>query len=65
MTTTDQFKTVFANKLTATMDFDAAFKKAIWIAYNEGLLAGLSDTRQEKTKLIQDVSTILQRGYQS
>lgn len=60
-----QFRAVFAAKLSQSNNFDEAFGKAIWMAYNEGLLAGLKDTREDKSRAVQDVSKVLERGYQS
>lgn len=33
-------RTVFHEKLAATNSFDAAFTKAVWVAYKEGLKDG-------------------------
>jgi hypothetical protein len=58
-----QFRKVFADKLLATNDFDAAFGKAIWLAFNEGLKEGLQDTRQDKARCLQEVESVLTKGY--
>jgi hypothetical protein len=36
MISVDILLKVFAEKLIATDSFDAAFKKAVWVAYKEG-----------------------------
>lgn len=59
MHTADRYKEIFAEKLTATADFDKAFNKAVWIAYNDGLLDGLSDVRVDKTRVIAEVEKVL------
>lgn len=61
MVTTDKFKKVFADKLQATGDMDKAFKKAVWIAFNEGILEGLTINNSEAAKA--KVSVILKKAY--
>lgn len=65
MNTADEFKKIFNDKLISSGDMDKAFNKAIWIAYNEGLLEGLSDTRENKERVIDEVLKVLKRPKQS
>lgn len=65
MHTADKYKKIFAQKLVDTVDFDKAFNKAVWIAYNDGLLDGLSDVRIDKTCVIAEVEKILDLPKQS
>jgi hypothetical protein len=61
MVTADKFKKVFAAKLLATGDMDEAFQKAIWIAFNEGILEGFTVTNQDVVK--PKVEAILKKAY--
>ena len=63
MTELQTFRQVFADKIAAGGNFDEAFGKAIWMAYNEGVLAGLSDTREDKSNTVTGVQEVLQQGY--
>lgn len=63
MTELQTFRQVFANKISEGANFDEAFGKAIWMAYNEGLLAGLQDAREDKAHAVEGVQEVLQRGY--
>ncbi|MDI1360646.1 hypothetical protein [Methylotenera sp.] len=36
-------RTVFAEKLLATDDFQAAFTKAVWVAYKAGIAAAVNN----------------------
>lgn len=38
--TTDELKVIFSDKLTVTGNMDAAFTKAVWIAYKRGVADG-------------------------
>ena len=58
-----KFREVFAKKLLASNDFDAAFGKAVWLAFNEGLKEGLQDTRADKTVCVANVEEVLEKGY--
>lgn len=40
MITTSQLRKIFNDKLAETDSMDAAFKKATWVAYNQGLKDG-------------------------
>lgn len=61
MVTADKFKKVFTDKLLATGDMDEAFKKATWIAFNEGILEGFTVKDQEAMK--PKVEAILKKAY--
>lgn len=64
MVTLDSLRKVFAKKLVTDNDMDAALGKVVWLAYNEGLKDGLSDTRTDEAKLLVSVESILQKGYE-
>lgn len=59
MMTLEQCKEIFIEKLKSTGDMDAAFGKAIWIAYNRGLIDGMNDARSDKTKVIERAEHIV------
>lgn len=63
MNTLKQYKEVFIEKLKSSGDFDDAFGKAIWIAYNQGLHDGLTDTRADKTKVLVTVSDLVSSAF--
>lgn len=59
MNTLTDFKEVFVEKLKSTGSFEEAFAKAIWIAYNQGLLDGLEDKRANRDNAIAAVKDIV------
>lgn len=55
MVTIEQLQQVFAEKLLATGSFDAAFMKAVWIAYKQGISdAPPDDIEVNKSKVETD-----------
>jgi hypothetical protein len=61
MNTVDQFRRVFAEKLQHTSNMDEAFAKAVWVAYTEGLLEGLTTKHPEH--IITAVEKVLSDAY--
>lgn len=54
MKTVEQLNQMFAEKLLATGSLDAAFKKATWVAY----LQGVSDGAQHAAELQEQLETL-------
>ena len=44
----DQLRAAFAEKLTRTGSIDAAFRKAVWLAYKAGLADAIVDNVKEQ-----------------
>lgn len=63
MITTSQIYQVFNSKLAKTNSFDEAFNKAIWVAYTEGVLDGLTTTNPEN--IIDKTKATLEKSYAS
>lgn len=61
MITADKIKQVFIEKFQRTGDMDAAFGKAVWMAYTEGLLEGL--TTENPQNIVNKTADILKKGY--
>lgn len=61
MKTLTDFRDVLAEKLLRTNSLDEAFSKAVWMAYNEGLLAGL--TTENPENIVVKTAEILKKGY--
>ena len=64
MVSADKYKKVFVEKLLVTNDFDLAFKKATWMAFNEGMLEILKDPNINREVLLRKVQKILENGYE-
>lgn len=62
--TDDIILKVFADKLASTGSMDEAIGKAIWVSYNEGLLAGLK-TDSNKGNIINEVKRVLVKAYKT
>lgn len=45
MVNVEELREVFAQKLLATNNFDAAFVKAVWVAYQKGLEDAKPDSK--------------------
>lgn len=50
MILTEQLKQAFNEKLAKTGSLDAAFTKAVWLAYNAGLKDGRNETKQKEAQ---------------
>ena len=49
MITVGELRKVFSEKLERTGSFDAAFTKAVWVAFQDGMKEGLQEARDMGT----------------
>lgn len=59
MVTVDKLRSIFNDKLNTSNSMDAAFGKAVWISYLEGLLEGTYKNDNAYPKIKED----LKQGY--